>query len=65
MASRSGEDTSPEPEMPQTRLNFSEATDFLQGLAAGHHPARTVQPCTILLALIAEECEAVVEALAD
>tara|TARA_B000000460_G_C21414186_1_gene347932 strand:- start:119 stop:595 length:477 start_codon:yes stop_codon:yes gene_type:complete len=37
------------------RLNFSEATDFLQGLAAGHHLARTVQPCTILLALIAEE----------
>ena len=37
------------------RLNFSEATDFLQRLAAGHDLARTVQPCTILLALIADE----------
>lgn len=41
--------------LSMTRLNFSEATDFLQGLAAGHHLARTVQPCTILLALIADE----------
>ncbi|WP_165899313.1 hypothetical protein [Rhodovulum steppense] len=30
--------------LSMARLNFSEATDFLQGLAAGHHPARTVQP---------------------
>jgi len=39
----------------KARLNFSEATNFLQGLAAGHNLARTVQPCTIILALIADE----------
>jgi ATP-dependent helicase HepA len=41
--------------LSMARLNFSEATDFLQGIAAGHHLARTVHPCSILLALIADE----------
>jgi len=41
--------------LSMARLNFSEATDFLQGLAGGRHLARTVQPCTILLALITDE----------
>jgi ATP-dependent helicase HepA len=40
--------------LSMARLNFSEATDFLQRLAAGHDLARTVQPCTILLALISD-----------
>ncbi|WP_372921972.1 SNF2-related protein [Roseovarius sp.] len=37
------------------RLKFSDATTFLQGLAGGSLVARTVRPCTILLALIADE----------
>ena len=41
--------------LSMARLNFSEANAFLQGLANGHLVARTVQPCTILLALIADE----------
>jgi ATP-dependent helicase HepA len=41
--------------LSMARQNFSEATDFLQGRAGGHHLARTAQPCTILLALIADE----------
>jgi ATP-dependent helicase HepA len=37
------------------RLNFSEATTFLQGLAGGSSLFGKIQPCTALMALIADD----------
>ena len=37
------------------RLNFSEATTFLQNLAGGSILYHRIQPCTVLMALIADD----------
>jgi ATP-dependent helicase HepA len=50
-----GQVASSERSLSMARQNFSEATAFLQGLVGGCLVARTVQPCTILLALIADD----------
>lgn len=41
--------------LAMAKLNFSEATTFLQSLAGGNILYKRIQPCTVLMALIADD----------